>query len=96
MGEAGVRDQSVDESAPQRRVHGQRLLGAGRHSDHRRDAAEVVKIHREHPVVHDAADRLAVAVVEPAAGVPDRILRQEGPLLSICQTQSLQDAASRF
>ena len=42
--EAGVCDQSTDEPAAQRRVHGRRLARSGRHSDHRSDAPKVVEI----------------------------------------------------
>ena len=78
MRETRVGDQSIHEAAPQCGEHACGLVRAGRHTDHCRNAPQIVQVHGEDAVVHHSTDRLTGGVEEATArGHPPDSARED-------------------
>src|SRR3954468_21819635 len=93
--EHGVSDESVEDPAAERPQDAGRLLTAGGHPDHRRDAPEVVELDGEDPVISGPPDGLTLGVEEATADASDRVLGPECLVLRRTQCQALEDLHRR-
>src|SRR3954469_11919488 len=88
--EQGVSDQSVEDLAAERPQDAGRLLTAGGHPDHRRDAPEVVELDGENPVISGPPDGLTLGVEEATADVPHGVAGHEGLVLRGNEREALE------